>query len=503
MEWVRVTIPASLAAQRGGAGSLMRGLPKELTISYDTGREGTVQSAEMIWEREVDGEPAVTYIQPEVNAPPADNWGGWVEPPLPAPLPPPVPVVLASPPPILIAGQQWLAIVAWESYYGGDNVYILGTENLQDAGVGTVNWWQTKIIAGSIANSWALDSQSPLYVGGSGAVNCYIATPAAIYKVVDIFGTCVATSIYTFAASVSTHGLRTIQCSIAEDWIVCHSHYGKYTPYGSSIIYSRDGGATWSDEIWLSTDYDSYRQRMSPGLYLSSKTLGFAITFAYTSIGDVIDGSPFKTEDWGATWTEITDDIPMAPNVGQSLGNGFHVPWFNNPDDAIAYYAFVSNTHYPDAFLSSSRAKLIEGTVITDVSPADSTFTNTDGSPIIYRPGAYDYGDTAEYIDTYIGDRNYIAMVCIGDSDDGETYQAIFISDDGGTTWTLSMAPTFYGPLTPTGVKFSVDDPNVLVAWGQPNVVWLSTDFGATWIDCRGDIALTRENVLGIIGGPT
>ncbi len=64
MTWVRLTISAATAAQRGLAFAEARGLPMELNIRYDQRREGLVKRVELTWERETSGTPAVTYTVP-------------------------------------------------------------------------------------------------------------------------------------------------------------------------------------------------------------------------------------------------------------------------------------------------------------------------------------------------------------------------------------------------------------------------------------------------------
>ncbi len=342
MEWVRVTIPASLAAQRGGAGSLMRGLPKELTISYDTGREGTVQSAEMIWEREVDGEPAVTYIQPEVNAPPPDNWGGWVEPPLTSFTPPPA---------ILVESQRDVAAIINQN--GGGIVVAVTSDFTTPASSGGPSWTHTIVLITGAGYTWVVDPFSPLYVDGSGTVDGWLATKTAIYRITDLFGSPVATSVYTFADSTNVGG-RNIRASFGKyfaegsnPWLMCVSYYYTGTSVGTTVVYSTDAGVTWSSEIQLTSFYDSLpiQHAYTPGLYMSPKTPGLALTFGHSGISYRPPGIPYITRDFGATWAELAEGDPLYATPGQSLGNGFHVPWPDNDDEVLFYCHFRSNSN--------------------------------------------------------------------------------------------------------------------------------------------------------------
>ena len=65
MTWVQLTMGADYAAQRGLKFTTERGLPHELSISYEHGRTGLVRTVQLEWERETEGTPGVTYTPPE------------------------------------------------------------------------------------------------------------------------------------------------------------------------------------------------------------------------------------------------------------------------------------------------------------------------------------------------------------------------------------------------------------------------------------------------------
>lgn len=81
MTWVKLTLSAATAAQRGLAFTEARGLPQELVIRYDARREGLARTVELTWERETSGPPAVTYTVP-VSDDPGGEGGGGVFPPV-------------------------------------------------------------------------------------------------------------------------------------------------------------------------------------------------------------------------------------------------------------------------------------------------------------------------------------------------------------------------------------------------------------------------------------
>ena len=68
---------------RGGFWDLIRvgGCLVELSIFYDYRREGVVTTAELLWEEETSGSPAVTYTPPDVDwdppyIPPPNEFAG-------------------------------------------------------------------------------------------------------------------------------------------------------------------------------------------------------------------------------------------------------------------------------------------------------------------------------------------------------------------------------------------------------------------------------------------
>lgn len=65
MTWVQLTMGADYAAQRGLNFTAARGLPHEISISYEHGRTGLVRTLQLEWERETAGTPGVTYTPPE------------------------------------------------------------------------------------------------------------------------------------------------------------------------------------------------------------------------------------------------------------------------------------------------------------------------------------------------------------------------------------------------------------------------------------------------------
>ncbi len=66
MEWVALTIPGTVAAERGLAFTEERGLVHEMTFNYQHNRTGVIRTVNVLWERDSIGSPAETVIPPVV-----------------------------------------------------------------------------------------------------------------------------------------------------------------------------------------------------------------------------------------------------------------------------------------------------------------------------------------------------------------------------------------------------------------------------------------------------
>lgn len=273
---VQVNISAATAAQRGLDFTTARGLVKSIDLRYNHTEHGTWVSPTIQWEREVIGLPAVTHI-PEVPD----------DPDFEVPEPPPGTV---PPDNGLIGGQEMVAGI-------GSDGYIYRTSDFQTvSGSGGPTWDRVDTTIADTIYSFVVDPFSPAYINGSGAVNGWIVNDTDIYRVTDLFGTPVATSVYTFdepTVAADFHW-RSIQASFgayfaegANPWLLCVSYYGDTAGHtGTWATRSTDGGVTWSAEVQISAFYDfATPTRFNPiGLFTSPRTPGFALTAAHVEV---------------------------------------------------------------------------------------------------------------------------------------------------------------------------------------------------------------------------
>lgn len=483
MTWVRLTIPATAAAQRGLTLTNERGLVQQIDVRYQSTRTGLIKTYTLTWERETSGVAATTVI---------------VEPAEPVnPTDPLVPPVVTLPPSFdggVTAGSDIIALI-------GDGGEIFRTSNFTDA----TPTWTTYLdhitgFGGSVTvHSFVVDPFSPFYRTGSGAVNGFLATGGGIWKISDIFGTASVTNLHVFDHSISFSGgrWRTIAASFGRyeavesdnPWIMVSTNYAHNTSgiVGTQVIFSRDGGQTWDGEYAVGDDYETgvgSGQQMRPGLWLSPRTPGYAITYAKTATGSIVNASSWFTTDWGETWT-----AGAGLSTTYNLGGCIHVPWHNNVDEQVRYFgaSFQNATLYSYYIYRRDSA-----TSTTNITP------NIGGHLYGLRGGLFG-------VRCYDNDRRYVVAVLFrNDVDDSEAndFVGVFYSTDYGNTWTQIVADIECdaNQLWPLEAAFASDDPEVVYIWGNEAYIRLY-DHGTVY-NKRGALAPSGlERIVGLVGG--
>lgn len=489
MTWVRLTIPATAAAQRGLTFTNERGLVQQIEVRYASTRTGLTKTYSLTWERETSG-PAATTVVVEAAEPvnPTD---------------PLVPPVVTAPPSFdggIEAGSANVALIA-------DNGTIYRTSNFTDA---TPTWttYGTHLtgFGGAVTvYSFVVDPFSPFYRTGSGVVNGFLATGGGIWKIEDIFGTTSVTNLHSFAHSISTSGgrWRTIAASFGRyqavesdnPWLMVATNYAHNTSgiQGSHIIYSTDGGQTWSSEIEI-TGLGYYEanissgQQLRPALWLSPRTPGYAITFAKSALGGDFshDSQCYVTTDWGATWSI---DTSLAPGYG--LGGSLHVPWHNNPGEQIMYYGRLSQGPLAYNYFLARRFSASSGEISAGPDAPDNT---------PYGPRGGLFG-----VRCYDNDRRYMVGVFFrngADDVEANDFVGVFYSTDYGNSWSQIVADIECDVNTqfPLEAAFAADDPNYIYIFG--NEAYIKTYEAGTVHDKRGALTPSGiERIVGLVGG--
>lgn len=215
----------------------------------------------------------------------------------------------------------------------GSDGYRYKTVDFQTtSGSGGPTWVRDNLSIAATIYSFVVDPFSPGYINGTGlgAVNGWIANDTDIFRITDLHGTTIATSVFTFpvATSGAAFHWRSIQASFGayfaegiNPWLMCISYYGDTIEHtGTWCTYSIDGGITWAAEVLVSKFFDMTTPiRFNPiGVYASPKTPALGYTAAYTSTLSPANAAGYKTTDWGATWSvmqesedSVVDPLPM------------------------------------------------------------------------------------------------------------------------------------------------------------------------------------------------
>jgi hypothetical protein len=179
---------------------------------------------------------------------------------------------------------------------------------------------------------------------------------------------------------------------------------------------------------------------------------------------------------------------------GNRPSGAIHVPWLGNDDELIVFSAKTAR----GATLGYGTNHAIgDGATITDISPTESA--------VDYGPLRSGFG-----IRAFDSDATYMAMGASGNDSSADTTDddhAVFVSDDGGATWTLVLGPTAdssFGAFKGYSAAFAGDSEQVIFIFGASDQIGYTSDFG-TAIDSRaGNLSsFGVDGLVGIMGGPT
>lgn len=426
MTWVTLDVSGNHAARRGLGFTTDRGLPLEVNISYEYSRAGLVKRAELLWEQETSGTPAVTYVPPEIDWDPP-----WIPPPNELPPPP----------------------------------------TTQGDGLGTLYTMTEDVLA----RTRLLSAVAPAYVsigpgGGLGPffdfildpwspkTTAYLSTNNGLYKSTDMDTAAPTWSAVLTKATIEASGVGSgtfgrqykVLCSINYEGFVIY-FYGRGT--GIHCARSLDGGATWSYTASWHAGNTAWRgavdivPRLIGGdlkLYLLIQGPGAGLTVKL-----------YESADKGATWTTAhtistgTNDATYATTV--------HCPYNGNPDGDLVYFAFSD--------LGAGAAA------------RRGFYRTTDGGSTIEELADESNNVKRWAIETYTQDSNIVYYW----NEDNE----LWVSTDGGDNWTQRAAAGLTGDVLSTG-GFPYNENQYYVLTSTPGI-FLSLDGGETFIDKTGN----------------
>jgi len=484
LTWVRLTLPASVAAQRGLTLTNERGLVHDIDVRYQSTRAALLRTVTLRWERETSGTSAITVTVPVAD--PVDT-GDWNVPP-------------AADPAFdsgLDGGNTLAAISRNGTIYTTSNF-------LSNPPTWATNSSAASATGGITLHGFVVDPFSPGYRGTGSAIRAFVISNTQIWRLDDIFGTPSYTSLYTFSNNISSAGeagaiaasFGRFQPTEADNpWIMAvQSRFtGTAGDNGVYLVYSQDAGATWSSEIRPSTftqNLSTGAGIMRPAVYLSPKTPGLAYVGSFSASGAPPTGAMYRSTDWGATWSLVTD---LDIDQGDGLGHCYHVPWPTNASEDLVYYGYRDRTSSQLKY----RLYRTQAGVTTDVSPLDNG--------VYYGPLRNNFG-----VRTHDNDRRYVLLAGIANDSDNiepttagtDAVAAVFFSDDYGDTWTrvTSVVAATANANFAYQCAFGASTPDVQYIWGNDSYLAYSSDRGATFTtkEPGGTVEL-----IGICGGPT
>lgn len=255
-----------------------------------------------------------------------------------------------------------------------------------------------------------------------------------------------------------------------------------------SVTWEKTSGTDWNGnrETLISspptspTGYDRFRIRTNastfdwPGEY-AANTLYHIATVTEIELS----GGTIYTPPAGASGVFV----PI-----HRLAGDIHVPWEDNASEIIAYYGALDRTTNLDYSLLRVES---DGVTVTDISPVASA-----------RPyGVNGYGFA---IRAYDNNRLKVLVAGRGNgasADTADDYVGVWVSSDGGDTWTNIVTPT--NSAAEHRGAFGGDDSDVIYLWGPAEYISYSANFGTSIDDRSGNLSsFSPANTIGIAGGP-
>ena len=476
MTWIRLTISAATAAERGLTFTDERFLPFEVAISHDN--EAGTKTVHVRAERERVGTPAATYIPPS---------GEGTFPPL-----PPVEEWFPGGTSISVVGGMDLyrlhrGVVTMFAI--GADAYLYYTYDFETpAAAGGPTWARVSLSPIATPKQWCVDAFCSRYLGTGDQLAGWIATGAKIFRVTwdydDPAGTLAVAEQFTFSASVTSMTNRCLGGSFGvQNHLVCVTYY---PGTGTKATYTTDG-TNWAAEVnvtLLRQTGPGDEARIGPGLHVSSKIAGRVYCTAVKTQGsnDSCVCAGYVSNDYGATWAETNGSNGPVMPVGSWPSIDLHVPYHDNPSEKLIYYTYRFDESTPTPFTNLYRTES-NGTTVTSLAIAG---VNTGPS---YRSP---FGIVSCPI-------NRLRMLQIRLTN-AETFAWVWVSRDGGTTWQIIVESTENLPYAHGAI--AGNDEAVIYLWGLGGLIAYSQDFGANIDDRSGNIAsFSPGELIGIAGG--
>lgn len=332
----------------------------------------------------------------------------------------------------------------------------------------------------ALAVSGTLTDSVPIPSAFINPLRAVIVTTAldGVYTLDDVGGAMTLAQRFTFSHAAVR---RWVDASIAAPYVVAISYYGSTSGHtGWWYTYSLDGGTDWAAEAQINAAYSTVLTPFSPGLHVSGRAPGTALTSAQVTTGAWNSGTGdcrlYSLTSMLSVATQISSPADYRPLLIPA--NAIHVPFHDNVDENIVIFGGYENTG------SSSTSNFIRrknaDNTITEVTPS------IDG--IELRPL------TNRGIGTCPLDRQVLIVAGAG-STSTTLRSGVMLSRDSGATW----AQLTNGDTTDYNRVWAVDNPNLFFLAGENLSIGMITD-GVNIQDKRGNLSGSAEivNIMGL-----
>lgn len=357
------------------------------------------------------------------------------------------------------------------------------------AAAGGPFWNQYYLGVSGFLVHFVVDAWSPKYVGGGSAVNGWVFTTTGIYRIADIFGARTVTLQHTLTNGVHGSGMWP---AFNADFSFGVQNWGiaAWFSDGAGLVVARTtNGTTWTESV-VGAMAATGAYALQPGLFLSSRIPGLAyITVPNNSTLNAGATGRVST-NYGATWATYTPGA-TRPNLDSNLSPAMtiEIPFDDNPNQSIAYYASVT---VPETVGSAQYLYRSNGATRVNIAP-----TNSGGQSFAGR----------HHMSIRTSPINRQRLVVCGLKTDGggNKNSLVAVSKNGGDTW-VNLEELWGIPGYPirayTRAYMAGNDPNVIYLLGEQGRIGYVGDF-ATIDERSGNLTggLSISQFVALCGG--
>lgn len=170
----------------------------------------------------------------------------------------------------------------------------------------------TDLSVSGTLNDATVNAFSSKYAGSGSSVDGWIVTAAEVRKLSDAGGAPSVSSAVSLSPAPTAPVTMDFERSVP-NWGIL-AYYSKTN--GTYIAYTTNG-TSWSI-VQITAFYDTSANQFTPGLYLNPHSAGTAYVTAYTSTSGTPGTALYRTTDYGASWTLISNPA-VAPGTGLAV----------------------------------------------------------------------------------------------------------------------------------------------------------------------------------------